>query len=377
MEEIQGLDPRWQEEAYEAAEKSIDNTGKACVVAPPGCGKTAIGVELLHNNPNKRAIWITENSISIEQTREHIQRRYGKPVEEVFPGLTFFTYGQYSKLKEKQLDELDTELVVFDEIHRAGAQVWGVNPQKIAQKENIKILGLTATPIRTDKQNMAEKICGGVSYELELAEAIARGIIPAPLVIHAKIIIELEERQKQVNKISDKKVREEYTARIQEIKREIFEGEGIEELLKTYLQQDGKYIVFCKNEKHLKEVKRDFTPLFQKVDPEVSFVTITSQRKKKENAISLQKLRDGVKDHLLIAFVIDMFNGSFHDKNLSGIIRLRDTKSYIRLLQQWGRVLCWNMTHVPLVLDFTKSITMIKQFLLDVEERAERYWKRT
>ncbi|MCL2383581.1 MAG: DEAD/DEAH box helicase family protein [Oscillospiraceae bacterium] len=161
MEELKRveLDPRWQVEAYSQVESDFKAGRRSCVVAPTGCGKTAIGLKAIEDNPGKSILWLTSSSTGIGETKKLIKEIYGKEAKEIFPRLKFLTYNALSRMTDADYKNLNPDLIIYDEIHRAGAEIWGIRAQGIAEKTKGNVLGLTATPVRTDGQNMAGKIC--------------------------------------------------------------------------------------------------------------------------------------------------------------------------------------------------------------------------
>jgi len=152
------LDPRWQEEAYEQIKDDFEKGNRSCIVAPTGCGKTALGLKLIEENPNKEYLWVTSSAVGIQQIKGLISEVYGD--KKAFPNIKFITYNALSKMKEKEFEKLNYDTIIFDELHRAGAPIWNLRVRELIENnENAKVLGLTATPIRTDGKNMANEIC--------------------------------------------------------------------------------------------------------------------------------------------------------------------------------------------------------------------------
>ena len=75
---------------------------------------------------------------------------------------------------------MNPALIVFDEFHRAGADVWGSSVERILEEcPDAKVLGTTATPIRylDGERDMSDELFDEEAVNLPLAEAIQRNIL--------------------------------------------------------------------------------------------------------------------------------------------------------------------------------------------------------
>ena len=251
------LDPKWQEEAYEQISNDFSTGNRSCVVAPTGCGKTALGLKLMEENPNGNFLWVTSSSVAIREIKGLIQKVYG--IKEPFPNLKIMTYNALSNMNEEQFDKLNPSTVIFDELHRAGAPIWEIRVKELLENnKHAKILGLTATPIRTDGKNMANAICGGISYQLELTEAMAREILPIPIYICTKYIFDedIQEMEEAIDAIGDIEKRNEIHKLMEEATRKLHKAQGIQEIFEKHMtKSNGKYIIFCNTIKHIDEIE--------------------------------------------------------------------------------------------------------------------------
>lgn len=62
---------------------------------------------------------------------------------------------------DETLKKLKPDIIILDEMHRVGAEKWGERVQSLLKLyPNAKVLGMTATPDRNDKdnRNMANEI---------------------------------------------------------------------------------------------------------------------------------------------------------------------------------------------------------------------------
>lgn len=84
---------------------------------------------------------------------------------------------QYLNLRTDKLNGKDYDIVIIDEAHHASANSYkSVIKRLIDTNKNIKILGVTATPFRSDKQNLKD-IFGDLVYKIGYKELIAKGYL--------------------------------------------------------------------------------------------------------------------------------------------------------------------------------------------------------
>ena len=190
------LDSRYQVEAYDAIQNSIKETGKAGVVLPTGTGKTYLALKLIEDNLDKEQILYVSPSPTINvQVRKKIRQIYPKEeAEKILSKVKFVTYsGLDKRFKHDKFDmqEYNSDVIILDEVHRSGAEDWGKAVDHLLEtNSSAQVLGMTATPLRSDGQNMIEKRFGEVAYELKLSEAVARGILTLPTYISSRYIFD-------------------------------------------------------------------------------------------------------------------------------------------------------------------------------------------
>ena len=129
-----------------------------------------------------------------------------KLVENAFPNLTFKCYagvkGEKSNIQDKDMQ--DAEFIIVDEAHRLGASEWRPNFEaNLAKNPNAKILGITATPERTDREGreMMAEIAKMVypnetitsdkylAQEIYVSDAIKDGMVVSPKIIGADALL--------------------------------------------------------------------------------------------------------------------------------------------------------------------------------------------
>ena len=154
-------------------------------------------------------------------------------IAEIFPNITFETYSGLLAKHGQEVVKDQYGMIILDELHRTGAKEWEGQVNKLLenQNENVKVLGITATPVRdVDGRDMAEETAKKLGYtdeeiknrkhlasNMTLENAIRMGYVVNPKLVYCKYDL-----------ISSGKM-DELRARIDDIEDE---GKRVEELQK-------------------------------------------------------------------------------------------------------------------------------------------------
>lgn len=176
-----------QEEALMSLKK-LRNSGekKGLVILATGTGKTILcALDVRNYNPQK-FLFIVHN--------EGILKKAMKEFKKVFPfnqetDFGFYT-GKYKDIEAKYLfatiqtlsnnnnyeifDKKEFDYIVFDEAHRTDASTYQIIMNYF--RPNF-MLGMTATPERTDEGNIFELFDNNVAYEIRLPKALESDIL--------------------------------------------------------------------------------------------------------------------------------------------------------------------------------------------------------
>lgn len=357
--------------------KFSKGNNRACIIQPTGTGKSYIIESILKDYPDTEKVVLAPNKYILGQLKETILNNKGS-----LDKIEFLTYSKLSMMSEEDLEYLNPKIIVLDEIHRVGANVWGSKVNELLNmNSNSNVLGVTATPIREADgyRDMSYELFGdNVLVNLDLIEAMGRGILPIPQYVTACYEIEGE-----INNLSGAIEKSSMTL---EEKEAIYEDirkfksswnnfHYISNILAKYIKDDmNKFLVFCKNKEHLEEmvvlVKKWFEEGLpnRKVNCQVisSFHSkahcdraLESFKKKKRDSssidllFSINKLNEGI--HIEIDEE-DIFDDIGH---VDGIILTRATESKIIYFQQLGRVMSATNSKSPLVLDLVNNINIV------------------
>ena len=359
-----------QQDAYKAVTNSLKAGNRATVVIPTGCGKSFISLQLMEDNREKNILFIAPTIAIKNQMYKYIakyvvgeapteERTERQIAEEHFPNLKIMLYPTLLRMDNEMLEKLKPDIIIMDELHRTGADKWGPKVNTLLDMySGAKVLGLTATPDRMDDKNVVDDLFNGnISYELTLVEAIKRGIVKPPK--YVKCDYELRDMlvgiAEQIKECDDKETRERLEEKLDKMRKIVDQAEGIPELFaKNMTKKDGKYIVFCKDKEHMKQMMEEAKKWFAEIDskPEMYYVYSGNDKdfenqegeKKHSNEEQIKRFEESKSNHLKLLFSIDMLNEGLHVEDISGVIMLRPTDSRIIYLQQLGRALSSDKT---------------------------------
>ena len=277
-----------QEEAYENVEKLFENGRYAAVIFPTGCGKSFVTLEYMIKHPDEKVLILSpKNAIKdqmyeyvvryiggLDLSAEEIKKQYGsmkQAAKEFIPNIECMLYQTILKMGEnenleKVLEKLNPDLIVVDEVHHLKTKTndlvedeennnikkeneWGRKIKELLERyPNAKVLGLSATPIRSDNVNVVERLFQNrVALELSLLEAIEAGIIMPPQYVTPDFIVkdELETLLERIDETEGEEkilLKEKYDKLVEKSSM----AKGIPELLGSEItKKDGKYIIYC------------------------------------------------------------------------------------------------------------------------------------
>lgn len=190
--------------------KKIDQhpSFKSILVIPTGGGKTLTACWWLLNgalNKRKKVLWLAHRQLLLEQAVKAFElNAYADVMTErlefsyrvisgvhqsatmIKPTDDLLIVSKDSLVKNiKQLNrwlKQEKELyVVVDEAHHASAPTYEKILNYLKQKvPNLKLLGLTATPFRSDARHLSDIFPDDIAYKVDLTDLIKRGILSLP-----------------------------------------------------------------------------------------------------------------------------------------------------------------------------------------------------
>lgn len=326
---------------------------KGVVILPTGTGKTYLSAFDTLKAPG-RILFIVHKLDILSQSRESYERIYstaklgyltGESKENVKDSKVLFASKDTLRncFSDFAPDEFD--YIVIDEVHHGQAPTY----QSILQyfKPNFFMLGLTATPDRTDRKDILELFDYNKVFEYTLNDAIENGFLVPYTYYGLKDNIDYTNIRYQNNKY-----------KIEDLDRELIIPERNERIFEEYLSKGNgnKALGFCCSIKHANSM----AALFQSKG--VPAVAITSETENRE-----QVIKDFRNNKYTVAFTVDLFNEGVDFPDLRVLLFLRPTESKTIFTQQLGRGLrlCGGKGNV-VVIDFIgnyKKANNIRQYL--------------
>ena len=366
------------QKAYHSALAMMEEAGRAAVIHPTGTGKSFLAFKLAEDHPQDRIVWLSPSRYLAAQQCEN--RRKSDPHGRT-DNITFLTYARLMANRDR-LSQIPADYIILDEFHRCGAAEWGKGVKALLEShQEAKVLGLSATKLRylDEQRDMAEELfAGNVASEMTLAQAIARGILPAPRYVISLYSVEEEgeKYQKKVQAIREEGRRKEAERILFHLRRALKQAGGLETIFQKYLRPNGKYIVFCSGVKHLEEMKSHATEWFSPVKERYQIYTVFAENGESEK--EFQAFKEDRRAHLKLLFCIDMLNEGIHLEDVDGVILMRPTVSPVIYWQQIGRALTAGRRkpgidadeNGPLILDLVNNFENLRSI-----DAIEREWE--
>jgi len=351
------------------------NERKCCAIQATGTGKTFLILRLLEilNDEGKVAIIFAPNNEIIRQTKKRM-KKFG------LNNAIFYTYQKLARMTEEDICAIKADLIVCDELHRTGAKTWGHKFERLVDLHpDSKVFGTTATPLRcVDGRDMAEEYFdGNRACDISLAEALVREIIPVmPLYVSALYTFE-EEYRKMSDKIDKANNSNEEKSELQKellaAKQQLEKANGVPKIIKKYITNyNGKYLVFCKDKKHLYAMKDVVIGWFREAGYDGKIFEYPYYSNSSSVRKNLKNFEDNKEEGLKLLFIIDKLNEGLHLDEVHGCILLRTTVSNIIYYQQIGRAIDAGSNEQRVILDLVSNFNSLKSFNLkkDLEEKV-------
>lgn len=303
-----------------------DGENKALLISATGTGKTYLSAfDVKAFNP-KRFLFIVHRFNIIESAIITYEKVFGntitigkfsgneKEVEKDFIFTTIQTISLQKNLNKFKPDQFD--YIVIDESHRAGAKSY----QKVIKYFKPKfLLGMTATPERTDGLDIFKSFDYNIAYEIRLHKALEMEMVSPFHYYGIQDIL-----------VDDKAVK------IKDFKK-LASKERIKHIIdkaKFYGTDDGilRGLVFCSSLPECKILSEEFNKLNYKT------IALSGKNEDDERSEAIRRLESDIPEEKLdYIFTYDIFNEGIDIPKANQIILLRPTKSSIVFVQQLGR----------------------------------------
>lgn len=340
--------------AYQKVMRAFEASDRTCVVHPTGTGKSYLIAAV--SESFKKVMILAPNDFILDQQKKEIAWHKG------------VTYRNYQWLIHNVTEITERyDLIVLDEFHRTGADVWGAAVCLLIESQpQAKVLGTTATHIRyLDKErNMADEMFDGhIASEMTLADAWNRDILPQPRYVCGLFRWDkmMDEARDAINR-SRRLNKEEKRDRIFRLNNAHLHWElsyGMPAILRKHLNRSARrVIVFCSHIKDIEEMRSQVLYWFHEAGFKLAGTYILhSNMTDADQVEQMKQFESDQKQGVQLIFSVNILNEGLHIPRVDAVVMLRTTASRIIFLQQMGRCLTAGKSIKPLVLDMVDNIT--------------------
>jgi superfamily II DNA or RNA helicase/HKD family nuclease len=209
------------------------------------------------------------------------------------------------------------DYIIIDETHRSGAESYLSFLEYFQPRF---LLGMTATPERTDGNDIFKLFDHNIAYEIRLSRAMQENMLSE---FHYYGVTDLFVDNNKIDNKTDFGY--------------LVTGERVDRIIEQaifYGTDNGitRGLIFCSR----KEEAKELSILFNKRG--FKTVALTGDSSEEERAMSIKNLEtDNLRQKLDYIFTVDIFNEGIDIPKINQIIMLRPTESVIVFIQQLGR----------------------------------------
>ena len=300
---------------------------KALLISATGTGKTYLSAFDVKAVKAKTFLFIVHRANIANKAMETFKSIFGNSrTMGVFSGsrkelsadFLFSTVQTISKQSNLELfEKKHFDYIVIDETHRAGADSY----KKVLDYFNPGfLLGMTATPERTDGHDIFKYFDYNIAYEIRLHKALEEEML-APFHYYGVTDINVNGKIIDENAAFDSLTSNERIDKI--IEKSRFYGCDNGEI---------RGLVFCSKVEECKFLAREFTKRG------IPSIYLSGENTEDERSSAIDQLESDTKEEKIeYIFSVDIFNEGVDIPRVNQIIMLRPTQSAIIFVQQLGR----------------------------------------
>ena len=297
---------------------------KGLVISATGTGKTYLSAFDVRSYAPKRMLFIVHREQILNQAKEDFKRVLGGIDEDfgLFVGASKQVDKRYlfasiqTLSKQENLDLFDPsefDYILIDEVHKAGAASY---LRVIDHFKPKFLMGMTATPERTDDFNIYELFDYNIAYEIRLQEALEEGML-CPF--HYFGVTDFEHNGATIEDttmLKDLVAKERVDHILEKINYYGFSGDRIRGLM------------FCSRKAEAVELSNILNGRGLRT------VALTGDDSQEDRERRVTQLENGILDYIL---TVDIFNEGIDIPSVNQVVMLRQTQSSIIFIQQLGR----------------------------------------
>ncbi|WP_153127059.1 DUF3427 domain-containing protein [Peribacillus tepidiphilus] len=297
---------------------------KGLIISATGTGKTYLSAFDVRRFAPKRMLFIVHREQILNKAKSDYKKVLGGLEKDfgILSGSSKQTDAKYlfatiqTISKEENLSQFDPETfdyILIDEVHKAGAKSY----HKVLNYFKPKFLmGMTATPERTDDFNIYELFDYNIAYEIRLQEALEEDML-CPFHYFGVTDFEYDGETIDDTTVLSKLVTEERVNHIiEKMDYYGFSGDKVKGLIFCSRKEEAKELSLVLNKKGFRTV------------------ALTGDDSQEERERRVNQLENGLLDYIL---TVDIFNEGIDIPNINQVVMLRQTQSSIIFIQQLGR----------------------------------------
>ncbi|NEG89144.1 DUF3427 domain-containing protein [Bifidobacterium aerophilum] len=330
---------------------------RAIIVSATGTGKTYLSAFDVRACRPKRMLYVAQQQMILKAAMKSYQKVLGcdeselglysgtsKQQDRRYVFATVQTLSKDNALEQFASDEFDYVLV--DEVHHAGANSY----QRVIDhfKDADFMLGMTATPERTDGINIFELFGHNIAYEIRLQKALDENMLCS---FHYYGVAEYLGSDDDPNQSAHRLdiahgLDTEQSAQLKYEIGQLATKQRVRYIIDK-LQEYGQFnlpvtgLVFCSRQDEAHELSRLFNQQWNQQAERLYRTAAVTSKDADGKPISperrdeyVRRLTDGELDYL---FTVDLFNEGVDIPAVNQIVMLRSTESSIVFTQQLGR----------------------------------------
>jgi superfamily II DNA or RNA helicase/HKD family nuclease/SOS-response transcriptional repressor LexA len=316
-----------QIEALENLKNLRKENNKALIISATGTGKTYLAAfDAKAFNP-KKLLFVVHRLNIAKKAMETFKTIFGKSKtmglysgnqRELDKDFVFSTVQTISKSNHLGLFDKDFfDYIIIDESHRSGADSY----IRLIEYFNPRfLLGMTATPDRTDDKDIYSLFDHNIAYEIRLNKAMEENML---IPFHYYGVTDLSVNNEILENESDFKL--------------LTADERVNKIISKiefYGSDNGitRGLIFCSKKDEAKELSDKFNQKGYKT------IALTGDNSEDERTNAIEQLEsDDIAIKLDYIFTIDIFNEGIDIPKINQVIMIRPTQSAIIFIQQLGR----------------------------------------
>lgn len=352
-----------QKALYNLAKLRENHQDKALIIAATGTGKTYLSAfDVKQFKPN-RILFLVHRDVILEEAMKSFKRVHPNRLMSKFSGKQKDVEGEfvfamiqtmYSNENYRSIPKDYFDYIIADEAHRSYSDSY----KNILDYFKPKfLLGMTATPERTDGGNIFELFNNNIALEMRLRDSLREDLV---LPFHYFGITDVTTDLKDID-----------LTKIDEVAKKLSIKDRVDFVIEKmehygYSGLKRKCLAFCMNKAHAEYMAFEFNAFGY------PSICLTGDSTEHERRTTIQKLESQT-DPLEFVFTVDIFNEGVDIPSVNLVLMLRPTQSPIIFTQQLGRGLRKHPEKEFLtVLDFIGNHN--KSFLIPIALSGSRYY---